>query len=549
MPLPNGINQPWPPEDQQPITSKIAVWSAWYSGDPDQLSVVYGGAASGNDTTGFFASERGGIINAARKAIANFFWGRRQTPTEPRDKLHVPIAGDIAAASADLLFSEPPTVKVPDATGENEGGNKATQERLDELVDDGVHATLLEAAEICAALGGVYLRIVWDTNTRDMPWLSPVHPDAAVPEWRWGCLSAVTFWKIVSQDGKKVVRHLERHEPGRILHGVYAGDEETLGEALAVKDFPPDLGITKDVVETGSKRLTACYIPNMRPNRLWRNVPAAAHLGRSDFASQEPLMDALDETYSSLMRDVQNGKGRVIVPAPYLQSNGAGSGTTFDGERRIYEALGGILGSEQRMDLEVVQFDIRVAEHEQTALNLLNRIVSGAGYSAQTFGLTGEVAMTATEVAAKERRSFITRDRKITYWRPALAEIIATLLEVDAAIFKSGVKPVKPVLEFGDSVSQDPLSQAQTLQALEAAKAASTKTKVRMLHPDWEDDAVDEEVEAIDAAGALADPYAAPPGAAPPGAAPPGQDDDEDQGDPKAKGKPSPKKAGAYAAK
>jgi hypothetical protein len=47
-------------------------------------------------------------------------------------------------------------------------------------------------------------------------------------------------------------------------------------------------------------------------------------------------------------------------------------------------------------------------------------------------------------------------------------------------------------------VSQvDPLKNAQTVQILDAARAASTATRVRMIHPDWEDDQVDAEVRTI----------------------------------------------------
>jgi A118 family predicted phage portal protein len=521
MPLPSGYNEPWPPKNLEAVNAKIASWSAWYSGDPDMLSAVYGGAVA-NDTTGFFASERGGWRAAVGRTLQRWFWGTRPLAggTEQRTKLHVPIAGDIASASADLLFSEPPTLTVE---------NAETQKRIDELVDDGVHASLLEGAEIAAALGGVYLRIVWDTNTSDRPWISAVHPDAAVPEWQWGRLSAVTFWRILdSGDSRDVIRHLERHEPGLISHAVYRGDDETLGTPVGLKDFPETKGITQAKIDTKTKRLTAVYVPNMRPNRIWRNQPQAAYLGRSDYSGTEQIMDALDETYSSLMRDVELGKARLVVPATYLMSFGTGDGAGFDGERKLYEGVGGVMGNaDSGMTIEQVQFNIRIAEHQATATELLTRIVSGAGYSAQTFGLTDTVAVTATEVAAKERRSFITRDRKICYWRPALAEIVQTLLEIDAALFESGVKPELPSVQFGDTVSQDPLSQAQTLQALEAARAVSTETKVRMLHPDWDDDMIAEEVDLIDSANALADPTATfgPPGMGDnPGDKPPGKD-------------------------
>lgn len=510
MPLPEGGNIPWPPAECDPVYKQYATWGAWYASDIEQLAAVYSGSTGATDTTGFFASERGGFrgtVGRAWASLRRWFWGTRTSGNQQRGKLHVPIAADIAAASADLLFSEPPTVTVPEAPGAKPKDAKAapdkTQQRLDELMDDGMHATLLEAAEIAAALGGVFLRIVWDESKRDCPWITAVHPDAAVPEWQWGDLSAVTFWKVIKTTGKIVVRHLERHEKGKILHAVYQGDGETLGIPVPLTDYPETRGIAEYLddsqeIDTGAPdRLTAVYVPNMKPNRIWRNTPGAAHLGRSDYAGVEPLMDALDMTYSSWMRDVELGKARLIVPREYLTANGAGQGASLDLDQEIYEGINAMGGEDGKPEITQVQFAIRVAEHQATCTDLKTQIVTTAGYSAQTFGLTGEVAMTATEVAAKERRSHITRDRKTRYWRPALGNLYETWLAVDAAKFSSGVTPVRPQITWADAVSVDPLAQAQELNQLTQAEAMSTEQKVRKLHPDWDDDTVDAEVKAI----------------------------------------------------
>lgn len=49
----------------------------------------------------------------------------------------------------------------------------------------------------------------------------------------------------------------------------------------------------------------------------------------------------------------------------------------------------------------------------------------------------------------------------------------------------------------GDSVSEDPARTTQTLSLLQQAQAVSTDTKVRALHPDWDDTAVQAEVDRI----------------------------------------------------
>jgi hypothetical protein len=491
MPLPTGGT--WPPTPP-PVRAAHSAWSAWYSGDPDRLSAVYGGTGSGfygNPTAAQFfrpAQYRGGLSGA----LARFWWGRPTPASEDRAKLHVPVASDLAVMSADLLFSDPPTLTADDT---------ATQGRLDAYAEDGLWSTLREAAEVCAALGGVFLRVAWDREVSERPWLSPVDADAAVPEWRWGKLAAVTFWRILVEDGDTVVRHLERHEPGAILHGVYVGTRDELGRRVPLTDFPETAPVAEvltdgDTIETGVPTLTAVYIPNVRPNRVWRDLPAAAHLGRSDFSGIEPALDALDEAWSSWMRDLRLAKARLIVPETALESLGRGQGAAFDPDREVFTGLD--LDPDGGGGITATQFAIRVDEHERTCHALVEQAVRGAGYSLQTFSANGDTAaITATEVAARERRSLTTRGRKIGYVAPALADALHVLLAVDRVMFGAAVEPERPTVEFPAAVKTDQRTVAETLNLLAQAGAVSTETKVRLAHPDWDDERVAAEVEAI----------------------------------------------------
>lgn len=495
MPLPDG--GPWPPPQYAEAFEKMSTWNAWYSGDPDHLAKVYQliGMRLVNRPNVRPSQLRGGVVGT----VARWFWGQPVPPGEKRTKLHVPVAADIATTSADLLFSEPITL-----TSDHAG----TQAQLEELLSDELHATLLESAEVSAALSGVYLRVVWDKDVKaDGPWLSAVHADAGVPEWQYGHLKAVTFVQQLACETTVVVRHLERHEviggQGFILHGVYKGTAGDLGKRMPLTDYPETASLAEvvtkgDVIPTGIDQLTAVYIPNIRPNRTWSHLPACAPFGRSDLAGTEGLMDALDETYTSWMRDLRLAKARIIAPEAFLTDRGPGKGALFDPDREAYEALNMIPSADGSTQLTLQQFAIRVDEHEKTALNLVGRIVTTAGYSQQTFGLTGDVAVTATEVTARERKSLITRDKKIKYVRPRLAEIIQALLKVGTVHFGWTVDPsTAPIVGFPDAVQQDPASLSQTLAQLETARAASIDTKVRMLHPDWEDDQVSAEVALI----------------------------------------------------
>ncbi|WP_171110590.1 MULTISPECIES: phage portal protein [unclassified Streptomyces] len=486
MPLPTG-DMPWPPRHLKPALDAMHTWDTWWAGDPDRLEALYGGTSGvGPDPKRLQYSS--GMLGR----LARWWWGTPTAPGERRTKVHVPIAGDLCSGSADLLFSEPPRFTVAD---------EATQTRLDELADDGMLATLQTAAEVGAALGGVYLRPVYDQDLSDRPWLDAVHADGAWPEFRWSRLSAVTFWKVVRTEDGHVWRHLERHERGVILHGLYQGTKDRLGRPVPLEDSEATQGFASAVndlgaIETGYDGLDVAHIPN-QSSRRWRKDPALKDLGRSDLDGIEGLMDQLDETYSSWMRDIRIGKGRIIVPNAYLQNLGPGQGATWNPDQEAFAGIDMLTGPDSGKQLTVAQFAIRVAEHRDTAEDLVNQILRSAGYSAMTFGIGGEVAVTATEVVAKERRSMTTRGKKILRWRPALAHAIEALLAVDRNVFGGGITPQRPTIEFEDSVQEDPLSLANTADVLRRAQAASTDTLVRMAHPEWDDTMVAAEVERI----------------------------------------------------
>ncbi|MFE4328722.1 phage portal protein [Streptomyces sp. NPDC056831] len=448
---------------------------AWYAGDRRRLARYYTHAPE------------------QRRSL----WGRRSVDHTPRrdQRLHVPLPGDIASTSADLLFADMPTITVT---------STATQDRLNELVEQGrVHSALLSGAEQAAALSGVYLRVTWDRTMANRPLLTVVQPDAAVPEWRWGMLRAVTFWRELSgSTAQTVYRHLERHEPGTITHALYEGTADTIGRPIPLTENPEtaDLADSLDAdgngqtISTGIEELTAAYVPNMLPNRAHRGAP----IGRSDYAA--PLHDlfaSLDEAWSSWMRDIRLARARLIVPSGYLRDDGPGNGSSFDEDRELWSPVN--MPPNEANGITLSQFAIRVDEHQRTTEAITRQAAQSAGYSAQSFGLDGGgQPITATESDSRDARSMVTRKKKVGYWRYPLADMLHVMLLIDKAQgFNPATMPERPRVEFGDGVAESEQSTATTLDLLNRAGAVSAATKVKILHPDWDDTKVQAEAAAI----------------------------------------------------
>lgn len=493
----------WPPKPYDTAFEKMAEWSAWYDGDTEALAETY---TDGNQLRP--SQFAGGLVGQ----VSRFFWGRPNV--QKSNRVHVPTAADLARASSDLLFAEPPKFEFPSPEGDGEKPEwmDEAQDRLDLIFNNDHGASALsESGEVGSAYGGVFYRLWWSRGIADHVLWSPHAPDAAIPEFEYDRLVAVTFWHTLD-NGKegntgKVIRHLERHEPGKITHSLYQGNSTKLGTQMPLDSREETAWVSEavgddGVIETGIDRMTAVYSPNVKPNRGWRKIPGLSQLGRSDYEGLEPLFDALDEAWSSMMRDVDLGKARLIVGEDMLDDLGPGRGGRWDSEREIFTPVAAGYGSaaDGASGIDQVQFDIRHDAHSKVIAEILNAILTGAGISAAQFSDSTLTlgAQTATEVNSRNSMSERTRSKKIAYVRSALVDLAEAALLLDAQVFGTGVVfDDKPTVSFPVRSMQNPESQAGVLGQLKGGHLVSTQQAVEQLHPNWTPEQVEEEITRI----------------------------------------------------
>lgn len=522
----------WPPADDTDRYSRMVVNSAWYGGDPNKLANLYGRGATqqGQHKTGL-----GGFISN----VFGWFWAK-EDPTQPDDKIHVPLAQDIATLSSELLFAKTPRFVVQHsmflADGTPDPAQDAqvakTQARLDKLLDNcQFDALLLAAAEISAALGSTGLRIAWQQGKTRMPVITRVDADACVPEYSFGQLTAVTFWSIVKRSGETLWYHLERHEQGAIYHGLYKGERGNLGIAVPLEDAQKTAHLAPLVNAEGALPLpplamTAVSIPNMLPDPLDR----ANNAGRSDFTPGViTLFDAIDKSYTSLMRDIDDGKSKLIIADYMLESKGAGKGVEFDNDQHLFTKLKMSPGDDSDAPITQVQFKIRVEEHIKAIELLTAKAVKSAGYSPQSMGDYAEgqgAAVTATEIEAREKRSLSTRQKKLRYFQ-LIEQLLESLLIVDQAYYDTTTVPLPVRMEVPSIAEDTPRALAETAKLMKEAEASSIRVRVAVMHPDWDDSQIDDEVLEIQNESSVVDPstFGLP-------LAPPPADDEDDEDEP-----------------
>lgn len=450
---------------------------------------------------GMSAMYSGDHKELSRTADIDTFWKRKSN----KCRVHVPIAADIASTSSNLLFSQEPTYTIMHNGKEEVDGTQ--QARLEELlmVND-IASKLNEAGETCAALGDVYMKVRWNSTT-DHPLIEIVQPDMSWPEYILGELRACHFFTELTTDYEKdvFIRVYECYTRGKIMMKMFQGNHEQLGFEMDDSKLV-ELGYAPEI-KTPIDDMLAVHIANIRPNRRFRS---AMH-GRSDLDGLRDLCDSLDEAFSSWMRDIRLAKAKLIVPAEYLRkkpnqfinnmdSSIASSGKwEFDADVETYVAMDINTDVAGGTGITPSQFAIRSAEHSQTCSEIVMDILQMAGYSPQSFGINIEGAASGTALSIRERKSARTKNKKLRYWQQPLEHILTVLIHLDYVLNpKAGSDGVDVVsVSFADSMGADVATMADTIEMLNRAKAASTITKVRMMHPDWSEQKVLEEVDLI----------------------------------------------------
>lgn len=476
----------FPPKDWVYWYSKYAEFQAWYSGDSEEL-------------LNFYASK---IFN--QNSEKSLFWSKLEM-VERADVVHLPAASDISAMSANLLFSESPEFKYKQ---DSRGGE---QIKLF-LEENGFSNILLEGAELAAAVTGVFLKIDIDTRISKLPIVNTIIPSQAFPTFLRGRLWEVLFWREIKNEKNgdiyRLFENRKKINDGKTLiieFRLYKGTDEKIGRIVDLNSIEETANLNlKDETINSIDGLGVVYVPNMRPNRLKPGVM----LGINDFSGCIPLMDSLDLAWSSLVRDIELGMGQIFVDEELLmkeeQSIFGTEKTTLNKFSKFEKCFMKLNFSNYRMGgdnikpIEISQFEMRIEEHLKACEQLYKNIVVQCGYAPSTFGIDNDGrAESGTALRIRERKSFLTREKKSRYWQPAIKSLIMQMQQFDNSINNYSYEIEEINVELEDSIIVDSSELSETIKNLDQARSISTLLKVKMQHPDWSEEDIDNEVKMI----------------------------------------------------
>lgn len=476
----------WPPEEYSYLFDKYREYQAWYSGEIEELAKYYS-------------------TKVRRSYVDNdIFWARLEYE-ERTNAVHIPLIGDITSMSSNLLFSESPRFKY---NVDTEAG-KRIQGFLNE---NGINSLLPEAAELAAALSGVYLKLDMDTRLSKLPLLSIIQPLNAIPTFIRGRLFEILFYRTVREElHKNIVYRLFENRKLKdnnmiVEYKLYKGTREKVGRIIDINSIEETA--TLNLIDTAYNNiggLGVVYVPNMRPNRL---LPGSM-LGQNDFNGSISLLDSLDFAWTSWIRDIELGMGQIFIDEELLQKDETsiyGTEKTamnkFSKFQKCFLTLnmsGAKYGGENTKQIDVVQFEMRTEQHSKQCGDFIKQIIGQCGYSYSTFAGDSEGrAESGTALRIRERKSFLTREKKSRYWIQAIKSLLLQMQNFDIAFNPTTYQVEDDItVELEDSIITDQKEQSETLRNLDQARAISTSTKVAMQHPDWTLEEIEAEVKRI----------------------------------------------------
>ena len=455
----------------------------WYTGDIKALSAFYRHPQYSTDLS---------------------FWGEyRDSCDTPR--CHVDMAGDIAQTSASLLFAEPPIIRI--------NKNDISKTKYTDLINiNSLYCIVSEAAELCAATGGVYIKLNSFDGHLD---LEALPPHNIYPTFIGQKLNTVVCYTTIAtdlSDGSdksesytvylREYRHVENGNLVIDTSLIHASGNRIIDDDVGLSSEPSTAHINPKVVVEGYPHLGIVYVPNRKPN----TVNSASPQGRSDYVKCYTKMEMLDETLTDWNRDIRLGKATNFIATSLLETTSSGdeSEKTLKRFKRNTEAY---VGCSMEQDLSgkpwnpitTVQAQIRASEFIASYSEIEQDIIRKAEYSIQSFGYEMKnYIQTGVAISKMERRTYLTMQKKQRYWTAGLVDLLEAIKLYGETIGISiPGKKESITIDFTDGSSSDLQVMAEAVRNLRQVGAMSVHSAVVLLNPDWTSDQVEEEVSRI----------------------------------------------------
>lgn len=464
----------WPPPYELKVRQKIALWVALRESDETVL----------------------------RRVMA---W------KTDRDLLIDNLPEKIATAYGDLLFGED-----PDWTPAEESDANA----LDAMVESWAGG-LQSGEETCVSEGEIIWRLAVNTNASFHPILTFQSRADVVPLFFGGRMIAVAFVSVLSplseqeSRSKTVWRHLEIHGEGVVANVLFEGRDNQLGESRELDAHPEVAGIAP-LWDHGLPMLAGRII-----NRAGRDP----RVGKSIYEGVWTRFLELNEAATIGRENMRlTAKKRAVVPASALRAQIPMTQAVADAQpdqaapraRAQFDASEDVLvhdpldveeGREGQGPFRVLEYsfdaEALIAHYQHVVETICQRcdivpqFIGSGDFGAGNSGTALRVRLLPTTNAAEGRGRRWDDELPIITQRAQLLEALPVALGGfgrDAEWTNPGGLPA---VKRSSPLPVDESELAQRIATLRTADAMSIRQGVVEQHPDWTDELIDAEVDAI----------------------------------------------------
>lgn len=393
-----------------------------------------------------------------------------------------PLGQRIASVWADMLFGEAPELTAADA---------GDQDRLDALVEHNhLESQIKRAERICASEGEVWWRIVVDPNQPHavIEWHSRL---SVVPLWQGRYLQAAAFVSDLDRDTSSTrFRYCELHAPGVTRNLLFKGTDSSIGQRVGLESHQDTKGLRDE---------WAHGLDGMLCGRIVNEQGLDPRLGASDYQGVRDLLLALNEAVTIGLENVRlTAKRRVVVPQEYLTAAG-----DFPAGAEVIVSRSG----EREYDPNAKPGGIAQVEWSFDAAALLayqggleDTILTRVRVAPQLVGRHTEGAQTGPALRARLLDTTLAGQGKGREWDDGLPVVLSTaalaenLPRAQGGLSAGWSKPgERPTVKRTSPLPEDEVAQTTRTVAEVNAEILSRRTARQELHPDWDDDRLDEE--------------------------------------------------------
>lgn len=383
------------------------------------------------------------------------------------------------------------------------------QDRLNEIIEANELPAELYAAEIVnSSEGEVWWRIYVDRGQSDYPiieWHSRSH---VRPLWRGRKLIAAAFVSELHREEVEsqwqVWRYVEIHAEGIVRNLLYKGTPAMLGTEQPLDVRP----------ETATLEPDWDHELGLLCGRVYNKLGRDRRVGMSDYHNVVDLLMSLNEATTIGHENVRlTAKKRIAVPREAIGEDGQ-----FDASEDVLvmdEPLDDQLGVKTGGGkFAVLEYSFDSTALIQYKLDLIATILSRVGIVAEfanagggerSGGGSGAAALSGTALRMRLIPTTLAAKGKARPWDVALPHILMLAQQLDALPEERGgfgrswnLAAEPPAVERGEPLPTDESEETQRHVSAVGGEIESRRTAISELHPNWDENQVQEELDQIE---------------------------------------------------